>query len=253
MRQSMDDNPVLGLLAFFVPPELRDRWDNWSNEAWGPIAMRNPYQKGIDRDQIIRDVISYPRSFMNTHYENRREWEQSYSVQVGKDIRADLETWKQRGVETLWRALYYLVCSYRNGSVVPGQDARDIGVSDKQITHLEGWYLKEDEIPRYEEWFGKSGKEIYLPLIGKLPGLKKCDFYILFYDYAEANIWMKAKYPNTHPFYLSVLHFMYIESFENYDKSLEVAAFRQGVRTAFPKGLDYKWYVQYQLIRSWRK
>jgi hypothetical protein len=44
-----------------------------------------------------------------------------------------------------------------------------------------------------------------------------------------------------------------MDSFENYRKSPELVAFQKAIRNVFPNGLSLKWYVQYQLMQSWRK
>jgi hypothetical protein len=58
-----------------------------------------------------------------------------------------------------------------------------------------------------------------------------------------------TKYPQ----YLSLMSFDKIEAFENYTRSAELAASQKAMRNIFPYGLDYRWYVQYELVKSWRK
>ena len=49
------------------------------------------------------------------------------------------------------------------------------------------------------------------------------------------------------------MYFGDIKSFETYAKSAALVAFNKALRTVFPYGLNYKWYVEYQLVKSWRK
>ena len=126
------NSPVMGFLAHTAPLEIRERFLNWGNEAWFPLMMQNPFMKGIDRYQIVHDSNSYPSAPITTHYDNRKEWEQSSSFQLRQVVLADVETWQKRGIETMWRAVYYLLLSYRNGSVVSGEIARDIDVENNR-------------------------------------------------------------------------------------------------------------------------
>ena len=63
----------------------------------------------------------------------------------------------------------------------------------------------------------------------------------------------KPKRPIEYPLHLSMLQFDNIDAYDNYTKSIELAGFRDHMKVPFPGGLDFKWYVQYQLIKSWRK
>jgi hypothetical protein len=45
-----------------------------------------------------------------------------------------------------------------------------------------------------------------------------------------------------YPSHLSILTFDNIKAFENYEKSLELAAFRYALNLTFPGALDYKCY-----------
>jgi hypothetical protein len=56
-----------------------------------------------------------------------------------------------------------------------------------------------------------------------------------------------------YPDFLSAMYFKDIAAFENYAKSPERLAFQRAVANIFPNGLNYRWYVQYQLVQSRRK
>jgi hypothetical protein len=55
------------------------------------------------------------------------------------------------------------------------------------------------------------------------------------------------------PSNLSIMYFENLKSYEAYTKSQELVIYQKALRTVFPAGLNYKWYVQYQLDRNWRK
>ena len=82
----------------------------------------------------------------------------------------------------------------------------------------------------------------------KLSGLKQ---YVRYkHTYVNIPDPDKTKRYVEYPPYLSILTFENVEAFENYQKSLELQALNGGLRAPFPRGLDYRWYVQYQLVRS---
>jgi hypothetical protein len=56
-----------------------------------------------------------------------------------------------------------------------------------------------------------------------------------------------------YPRYLSVIYFENMPDIDNYEKSTELAALQKSLRGVFPRGLNYKWYVQYQLTKSFKK
>jgi heme-degrading monooxygenase HmoA len=81
-----------------------------------------------------------------------------------------------------------------------------------------------------------------------LPGLKGYDCY----EHSgqkgltESREW-------EYPPYLSIVYFKNNEAFENYEKSRELIAYQKAIRNIFPNGLNLRWYIQYQLVKSWRK
>ena len=103
-------------------------------------------------------------------------------------------------------------------------------------------------------WFAKWGYEFYIPLLTRLPGLKGYFLY-KFIDIGWEGLpeFYKPKRPVEYPLYLSFVHFDNIESYEHYEKSIELAGFRDAMNNALSGGLDFRWYVQYQLVKSWRK
>jgi hypothetical protein len=56
-----------------------------------------------------------------------------------------------------------------------------------------------------------------------------------------------------YPDYISIIYFDDLAAFENYQSSPELIAFKKAICNIFPNGLNYRLYVQYQLVKSWRK
>jgi hypothetical protein len=56
-----------------------------------------------------------------------------------------------------------------------------------------------------------------------------------------------------YPAYISVLYFENHEAFSQYENSPELSTAQRTLRSLFPLGLNYRWYVQYDLRLSLRK
>jgi len=88
---------------------------------------------------------------------------------------------------------------------------------------------------RYVKW----GREVYRPLLMKVPMLKANDLY-----------WVVRESPD-YPFYGSILHYENIEAAENYFKTPESSAIRDEISSWTKRGIvEYFWRVRYELIRS---
>ena len=122
------------------------------------------------------------------------------------------------------------------------------------MRHIEAPRLSPAEEEKYDNWFARWGYDVYIPLLMKLPGFKEYARYKLIdFDWTNWTNLTSLKIPASHPLYMSVLTFENIEAFEEYEKSLELGAYRSAMDIYFPRGLDFKWYVQYRLNISQRK
>jgi hypothetical protein len=87
----------------------------------------------------------------------------------------------------------------------------------------------------------------------RLPGLREYTRYKLIDVDPKGLTFQTTKRPIEYPPRFSILTFDNVKAFENYERSLELAAFNRAIEVLFPFGLNYQCYVQYRLIRSWRK
>jgi heme-degrading monooxygenase HmoA len=246
----MENRPLIRLATSNIHPEYRERFSNWYNEVYAPmiIKMVEGY-KAIESYRIVKESPQYFRSLAIVYFESLDGWMKAQNAPFYKEFVKDQDTMWANRREVGWTALYELIKSFRSSSFT--EKAGEFKPEDAPIVHIEGYELPPADEEKYDNWFTKFGNEVYVPLLIKLPGLQQFSRYKFRYTYSPYAV--VPKVPIVYPAYVSIIRFEDIKSFENFEKSPELAAFRQGLRIEFPKNLEYKWYVQYQLMRSWRK
>ena len=150
-------------------------------------------------------------------------------------------------MEIVWSAVYQLVSGFRKTPAFPSKKL-DTRIEDATIVHLEAYRLSSEDAEKYNKWFSDYAFNIFIPLFMKLPGIKGYDYF----KNTGIRLARNLRESDYSP-YLSVVYFDDIQSYENYEKSPELATLRKNLRNIFPNGLNYKWYVQYQLEKRWRK
>ncbi len=242
----MENASVIVLGGDIVRPDDKEKYFKWSSEAYTLLRSKAPGVKGIDSFLPIRERPEYPHMARLNHYENlsvREAALQSREMNaVSKDVTA---TFPSR--RTLWNHAYQLIKSFRNDPSFRA-DNEDTRIENAPIIHLEAYRLTPEDAKDYHTWLSRWGYEVYIRVLMKLPGLKGYDCY----QWAGAKPYNPPMDAEAPP-YLSILYFENITAYENYEKSPELASMRRGIGSDFPRALIYKWYVQYQLLKSWRK
>ncbi len=249
----MGNAPVIIISASKTLPEYRERYYQWVYEVYYPRRLQNPLLKGIDAYRIVKENVDYNPSFSIHQFGSLNDLENAYNSQEWVSTSRDRDTtFQQTGrSERFWSAAYQLMRNFTNPSG-DSQTNKGQGTDDARIIHLEGYRLAPEEEERYDTWFTKWGYEVYIPLLMKLPGLRGHAQY----KHTLVNIPdtdRKTKNFVEYPPYLSILTFDNLEAYKNYENSLELAALKGALRAPFPRGLEYRWWVQYRLIKSWRK
>ena len=249
----MDDTPLIRILAINIQPEYEERYGNWVKEAYYPLLITVPGYKGFDYCQIVRENPQYTKILAIQHHANRSDMLKVRSDPKLIDVFRDMiTTWTSRS-EVIWFAPYQLMRSFKTEGVDLRGDTT-LKAESAPIIHIEGYAISPEEEEKYASWFIKWGYELYVPLIMKLPGLKEYAWYKLIgVDLKGLPDYYNPKRPVEYPLHLSILRFESIAAYDRYSKSIELAGFREAMRVPFPSGLDYKWYVQYQIVKSWRK
>jgi hypothetical protein len=249
----MDNAPVINFAgtspAPGADPEMWDRYQKWLTEVYTPMFwMKILGITGTDSYHIIKENPMYPLSLTIRHFQSLKDWEASLKSPERIATSADMEAWFKRRIrEQIWTTCYQLVKSFRNGSVsnITKEDTKNENVP---ILHLEAFHLRKEDEDKYSQWLNDYGLNSFIPLFIGLTGLKGYDCYR--YTGLQG---MFGGREWDYPMFLSILYFEKMESYENYEKSRELIAYQKAIRNIFPLGLNLKWHVQYQLVKSWRK
>lgn len=253
MEANMENTPAINFAGVSPAPgtdvDVWDRYEKWLREVYLPLlTSKIPGATGADRYWIIKQNFLYPSRVTIRHFQNLNMWKNSNTLPERIATEQELATWVKRHViDYVWSTSYILTKSFRNElSGAPGLERTKI--ENAPVMHIEAYRLRPEEEGKYVQWLNDYGFNVLIPLFLGLPGLRGYDYYkhTGLKGISDVREW---EYPS----YLSIVYFENIEAFENYEKSREFTAFQKALRNVFPNGLNLKWYVQYQLIQSWRK
>jgi len=253
MENDLENAPVITLRFISIVPganiEAWERFNKWFAEVYGPMLfMKTRGATGNDFYRLIGDTPEYPQMGSFSHRENLSLWKAATETTEIVSVQNEFIAWEKRGViESIWSAVYELIKSYRSDPALSGQK-EDTRIENAPIMHLEAYRLSPENQGKYFNWFAEFGCKIFIPLFLRSPGLKGYDWF-KFTGLARSKEVRDLEYPA----YLSVVYFENIKSFEDFTKSPEQVAFQKALRTGFPRGLKYEWYVQYELTNSLRK
>jgi len=246
----MENRPVISLTSRSPAPgsdlEVYERYLKWQNEVYYPMVMKVQEPTGLDSYQIIGEHPEYPPSTSILHCKNLKELG-TYAVSLeGTAIVQEYKSWTDRGIiELVWSGAYALIKSFRvKTSPAASEDTR---IQNAPVLHLEAYRLSQEEQGKYVKWFNDYGYRIFLPLFMKLPGFAGYDWY----EFTGFRRYQGRELEN--PKYLSIIYFENYDDYIGYARSPELAGFQKVMRNVFPLGLNFKWYVQYHLVKSWRK
>jgi hypothetical protein len=249
----MENAPAIQLSSSSPTPgadiSVYERMRKWSDDVYFPMRTKTPEVQGIDNYQIIRETPEYGSRVNIRHYKNLQDWKDATSSSETKAIVGEMESWRKRGInDMIWTGAYTLIKSFRNIPIYT-TDNLDTRIQNAPILNLEGYRMTSTEWEKYLQWFSDFGYSVFMPLFLRLPGLVGYDWYKdtgLRFGLHEEEGW---EYPK----YLSMVYFENIKAFENYAISPELAGFQKSIRSIIPRRLGYSCYVQYQLVKSWRK
>lgn len=245
----MENAPVLTISARTVPPEIEEHYNKWYGAAYGPIFIKLPGARGIDRYKIIKANYIMPNELGLYHNENlEAQKKRSSHADRTAVIRDSAITFHQ--IQRFWSNTYELMRSFRNDSLARETNENTV-VDDAPIIHIEGYKIPESEYGNYEQWFNKWASQIYLPLILNIPGVKACNFFRLI-DYKDPVLGDYRFVELDMPRFTSIIYLESLESMNNFNQSKEFGAFRGSLELGFPDSLKILWDTEYQLFASYR-
>jgi hypothetical protein len=242
----MENAPVIRLFGYNVPPEIEEKYNNWTTEVYLPNLVKRTPVNEIDRYHIIKKDPAYPDYFNLWHINNVENYYKAQESAFLTDVRKDVGITFSK-IEYVWDAFYYLMRSFRN-SQSSRKEKEVTTIEDAPFVIIETFRLTPEEEAKYAEWCVRYANRIYIPLLMKIPGVKGYDRY----RNAGLPAFYKARESN-YPSYLHILYFENEKAFEEYGKSPELASYKKALKSDISDSLVPQWYVQYQLIKSFRK
>jgi len=103
------------------------------------------------------------------------------------------------------------------------------------VINVVGMRCKPDEEARFNKWYD----ETHIPMLMKFKNLLAVARFKILKE--------KPDYPN----YIAIYQFVNRESYEAYEKSLELAEATAERNASWPNGLDRVWRVQYEFLSDW--
>jgi hypothetical protein len=240
----MENTPVINVAAAKAPFSEEERYRKWLYEAYYPLLIRYHLLSGLDVYTITKENGDYPTHMSIYHYTGFSEWENHINSTVWQDILKDVHTTFHRDI--IWMGVYQIISSFHNISLRPEEKAITL-VEDATILHVSGFKLSIEK-EKFNEWFKGKGSRIYMPILMKVPGLKAVNSYSFTNRSTEPEV--------RDPGYPELLFFWYfdsLKSFHDFEESPELAAFNESIKSTFSDGLTPRWYVQYELFKSFRR
>lgn len=247
----MENPTVISLSGFSrypgVDPATWARFTTWLTEGYAPLMMQWPARSGIDFYQAVRETPLFPLICVINHHASLTSLQEAAKMPEMVAIYQDMVVWGRRNVPDGWGAANYaLERSFRRDASLPG-DRPDTRVADGQFLHIEAIELSPEDREKYHRWFAEYGASV-IPLFFKL-GMMGYDCYQYLGSQARHFNLMAADWPA----YLTLMFFENAEAFSLYEQSPERVTFNKTLRNVLPLRLNYRWYVQYRLIKSARK
>jgi hypothetical protein len=247
----MENAPVIGM-TFRSPipgadPEIWDRYVKWGEEVYSPLTMKIPMVRALEHYVSLKQSPQYPLFGSISHYENFRAAEDARTTTERKAIEGEIASWAKREiVDYFWRVRYQHLKTFGSGktSIL----TKDVTAQNAPIIHMEAYSFPKEQEEKYGTWLNDFGFSLFIPLFTRIPGLLKYEFYRCLDAHGVAET---REY--NYPMYLSIIHLENQKAFESFEKSPENVVTLNAIRKVFTKMPLYHWYVQYQLVKSWRK
>jgi heme-degrading monooxygenase HmoA len=241
----MENRPIITLTgtnrAAGADPAIFQRYRKWSDEVYSPLLNREQKYPDNDWYELCRENPEYPERVHILHYRTLEAREAYSGTAIYNDIERERKSWHERGiVDYIWTVTLALIQSFRSQPLYISENS-DTRIENAPIMHLEAYRLSREEQEQYLKWFREYGGNVFLPIFMKFPGLRGYDFYQEFIA--------ERQYPQ----FLSVIYFERMEAYQDFLKSPELAGFQKSLKSVFRRRLTYEWYVQYRLVKSWRK
>lgn len=223
------DNPVIDIVASSPRPEDIDKLEPWYADVHVPMLMKYGVISA-ERFKALTENPDYPAYLNMYHYANIRGYDERYSPQASAEISKDVQARWPNGYGIRWRVWYI---EHRKWSA-PG--AASLGTD--AVIHVVGVNGPAPEKDaEFNEWYDNT----HVPWLMKTGTIAQSVRY-------------RIMQPNKdYPAYLAVYYFENPKAFEAFSNHPERLAAIKELDEHWPNGIGRMWWVQYQLIKGWKR
>jgi hypothetical protein len=241
----MENAPVITLSHSRVPPPEEERFRKWVREVYYPLYIQHTGVTGIDNYSILNVKAGYPPSMAIQHYPSLSSWQEWLNNPVTRDVFKDRDVTFHR--EIVWSPVFQLKKSFVTSS--PGsKESLTTIIENAPIISILGFKSTDEKAEEFEAWLKGEAFRTYIPVVMKLDGLKAVNVY----EFTGLSVQKEAKEPN-YPQSIAIIYFDNLEAYETFERSAELYIFRKAIKYEFPEGVSFRFNVQYQLLKSYRK
>jgi hypothetical protein len=245
----METRPIITLAGRTIPPAVEEKYDKWSEGAYIPLYMKLPGMRGIDEYKIIKKNFELPSRLLIYHsdnLENRQKRAASRdAVATARDRQITFGM-----VEHFFLSTYELERTFKKDEL-SAKVSNETIVNEAPIIHIEGYEIPANKYEKYEGWFNKWASRVYVPLLLEIPGVKACNFFRLV-DYKDPRYENVRFVESEMPRFISITYLQDSASAEEFNLSIQLAAFRRNMELEFPGNLKTIWNTEYELFASHR-
>jgi len=243
----MENTPVIMFNGRSIPSEVEEKFNKWFDWAYATIYLKIPGIKGIDQYKIIKRDINLP-GYLSIYYHDNLNAVKVFGAHPDRNaVIRDMNTWP---IEWFWLSYYQLVKSFRNTSASRG-GVEDTMIANAPVVHIEGYKLPPGDLEKYNNWFARWASRLYIPMLLKDTGMKYFNYFRLL-DYKQP-YWENFHVLETElPPFMSISYFENVKAFEDFETSLEYAAFKRIIEVEFSGNVKTTWNAEYQLSASHR-
>jgi hypothetical protein len=109
----MENRSVITLSGRNIPPEIEEKFDNWTEGAYIPVYIKLQGVRGVDSYRIISPNFKVPGRLMIYHRDNLESRKKTAMSQDGMAIVRDRQITFGM-IETFFSSVYELVRTFKN-------------------------------------------------------------------------------------------------------------------------------------------
>ncbi len=235
------DSPVINIIGSRCRPEEEAKFNEWYNNTHIPMLMRYEGLKAVERFKILVENPDYSTYIAVYHYDNLKGLEERAKSPSSAEAAAEVKTTWPEGLDIRWRVSYI---EHKKWST-PGASQ----LSTNTVIHIVGVNGPAPEKDaEFNEWYDKT----HVPWLMKTGTISQSARYQITQPNNVSLTNLKALIKD-YPTYLAVYYFANQKKYEEFSDHPERLAAIKELDEHWPNGIGRMWWVQYQLIKGWKR